>query len=278
MPRLPLIAGNWKMNKTVPEALSHVEALKPRVAGLAGVEIAVCPPATALFAVGQALADTSIALGAQDLFWEKEGAFTGMISPGMVRDAGCKYVLLGHSERRGRFGKEDPSLSSDLARVFGDTDASVNRKLRAALDHELIPIVCVGETLAEREGGKTDELISQQVLKALEGFTPEEVAAMVLAYEPVWAIGTGKTCDAREANRVIGLIRRTAAKRFGENAASSVRILYGGSVTERNTGELIAEPEIDGALVGGASLEAARFALICQAATAVANAVRHGAS
>ena len=275
MPRIRLIAGNWKMNKTVQEAVSTIESLKPRVAGLTGVEVAVSPPATALFPVKQALGNSAIALAAQDLFWEKEGAFTGLISPLMLREIGCKYVIIGHSERRGRFGKEDPSLTPELKRVFGDTDASVNRKALAALAHGLLPIICVGETLPEREAGLADRLVAQQAATALDAISPDQVATLLFAYEPVWAIGTGQTCDAPEANRIIGLLRRTVGDRFGPTPTAHLRILYGGSVTEKNAGELIAEPEIDGALVGGASLDPTRFALICQAAAAVAGAVSY---
>jgi len=277
MARVPFIAGNWKMNPPrADEAEVLVKELMPRVQGIQKVEVAVCPPATALTAVGRLLDGSSITLGAQDMFWADSGAFTGMISPLMLVDVGCKYVILGHSERRGRFGRPDESLGPDATRVFGDTDASVNLKLRAALRHKLTPIVCVGETLPEREAGRTDEVVGGQIRAGLEGVTSEQVAGMVLAYEPVWAIGTGRACEAPEADRVCGLIRRTIQKQFGEAAAAAVRIQYGGSVTDSNAHELLSQPEIDGALVGGASLDAARFSHIIHAASVIARELRKG--
>jgi len=274
MARIPLIAGNWKMNKTTTEAVALVRELMPRVQGLSKVEVAVCPPATALSAVGSLLAGSEIALGAQDMFWAESGAFTGMLSPLMLLDVGCKYAIIGHSERRGRFGKPDESLSADATRVFGDTDASVNLKVKAALKHGLIPIVCVGETLPERDDGRTDKVIAGQVRAGLADLAPEDVAGIVLAYEPVWAIGTGRACEAPEANRVTGVIRKTMRDAFGAETAESARVQYGGSVTDRNAHELISQPEIDGALVGGASLDAARFAQIVQAASVIAKDTR----
>jgi triosephosphate isomerase len=275
MARIPLIAGNWKMNKMVAEGVELVRELLPRIQGLGKVEVAVCPPATALAGVGQAIDGTPIALGGQDIFWAESGAFTGMLSPLMLLDVGCKYAIIGHSERRGRFGKPDESLSPDAAKVFGDTDASVNLKVKAALKHRLIPIMCIGETLPEREDGKTDAIVSGQVKAGLQGLTPEQVAGMVLAYEPVWAIGTGRACDATEANRVCGVVRSTVGEMFGAAAAEQVRVLYGGSVTEENAHELISQPEIDGGLVGGASLNAVKFSQIVQAASVIATEMRY---
>jgi triosephosphate isomerase len=273
MPRIPLIAGNWKMNKTVGEAVALVKELMPRVQGIKNVEVAVCPPATALSAVGQALGECGIGLGGQDVFWADRGAFTGMISPLMLVDVGCKYVIIGHSERRGRFGRPDETLSTDAARVFGDTDASVNLKVRAALSHGLTPIMCVGETLPEREAGRTDEVVTGQVRAGLNALSAAQVAGMVLAYEPVWAIGTGQACEPPEANRVIGLIRHAIQRSFGA-AAASVRLQYGGSVTDENAHELMSQPEIDGALVGGASLDASRFSQIVHATSVIAKDTR----
>jgi triosephosphate isomerase len=272
MSRIPLIAGNWKMHKTVAEAESLVRDLAPRVEGLEKVEVAVCPPATALHVVGQALAGSVVELGAQDVFWAEQGAFTGMISPVMLKEVGCKYAIVGHSERRGRFGKPDESLG-EAARVFGDTDASVNLKVKAALRHELVPIMCVGEMLAERDAGRTDAVVTRQVEMGLEGVSAEQAAGIVIAYEPVWAIGTGRACGAEEANRVIGLIRKTIRGKFGEEVGDRIRIQYGGSVTDKNAHELLSQPELDGALVGGASLEVCRFALIVQAASVIAKEV-----
>ncbi len=274
MPRAQLIAGNWKMNKTVGESVALVKELMPRVTGLDNVEVAVCPPATALHAVGQALAGSAVALGGQDVFWADSGAFTGMMSPLMLRDVGCKYVIVGHSERRGRFGKPDESLGPDAIRVFGDTDASVNLKVKAALEHGLVPIMCVGETLPERDEGGADNTVADQVRAGLAGLSAKNVAGIVLAYEPVWAIGTGRACDGPEANRVIGVIRSTLRELFGPEVAASVCILYGGSVNDRNAHDLISQPEIDGALVGGASLDASRFAQIVQTASVIAKNTR----
>jgi triosephosphate isomerase len=274
MARVPFIAGNWKMNKTATEAVMLVRELLPRVQGIGKVDVAVCPSATSLAAVGPMLAGSGVGLGAQDLFWADFGAFTGMISPPMLVDLGCDYVIIGHSERRGRFGKPDGRLSADAVKVFGDTDDSVNLKVKAALQHELIPIVCIGEMLAEREAGRTDAVVSGQVKAGLAQLTAEQVSGMVLAYEPVWAIGTGKACDAAEANRVCGIVRRTIQAQFGEAAASKVRIQYGGSVTDANAHELMSQPEIDGALVGGASLDATKFSSIVHATSVIAKELR----
>ncbi len=274
MSRTPLIAGNWKMNKTVGEGLQLVKDLAPRVLGLPGVGVAVCPPATALYAVGKELAGGTIALGAQDIFWEEKGAFTGLLSPVMLKDVRCTYVIIGHSERRGRFGKPYDSVPEEALSVFGDTDASVNLKVKAAFKYELVPIMCCGEMLAEREAERTDDVVAGQIREGLDGLSAEQVAGMVIAYEPVWAIGTGLACDAAEANRVCGLIRGTVREGFGDKAAEQVRIQYGGSVTDQNAHELLSQPEIDGALVGGASLDAAKFGQIVQAASVIAREVQ----
>jgi triosephosphate isomerase len=275
MARVPFIAGNWKMNTTVEEGVALVRELMPRVHGLDGVEVAVCPPATALHAVGEALADSGVGLGAQDVFWAASGAFTGMLSPLMLLNVGCTYVIVGHSERRGRFGKPDESLTEEAAKVFGDTDGSVNLKAKAALQHGLVPIVCVGETLSEREAELTEKIVSGQVRACLADLSAEQASGLILAYEPVWAIGTGRACDAPEANRVCGLIRSVAGDMFGADAASAVRIQYGGSVNEQNAHELISQPEIDGGLVGGASLDASKFSQIVQVASVIARDMRY---
>jgi triosephosphate isomerase len=274
MARVPFIAGNWKMNKTATEAVMFVRELLPRVHGIEKVDVAICPPATALGAVGPMLAGSGVGLGAQDVFWADSGAFTGMISPLMLVDLGCDYVIIGHSERRGRFGKPDERLSAHAARVFGDTDDSVNLKVKAALQHGLTPIMCIGETLPEREAGRTDEVVSGQVRAGLAQLTAEQVSAMVLAYEPVWAIGTGRACDAGEAGRVCGLLRQTIQAQFDAATASEVRIQYGGSVTDANAHELMSQPEIDGALVGGASLDATKFSHIVHATSVIAKELR----
>jgi triosephosphate isomerase (TIM) len=262
MSRLPLIAANWKMNKTQAEAQATAQAFKQRFGAVSGREVAVCPPATALYLVGQEIKETGLALGAQDIFWEEKGAFTGLISPLMLTDLGCKYVIIGHSERRGRFGKADPNLTPGLASVFSDNDATVNRKALAALQHGLSPIICCGETLPEREAGQADSVIAGQVEKALLNLPADRAEEIVFAYEPVWAIGTGKVCETDEANRIIGLIRQVIGKVLGSAAADKVRILYGGSVAPNNAEQILAQAEIDGVLVGGASLEAEKFAPI----------------
>lgn len=275
MARVPFVAGNWKMNKTVSEGVALVKELMPRVNGLQQVDIAVCPPATALSAIGEALAGSGLGLGAQDVFWKESGAYTGLISAPMLRDVGCSYVIIGHSERRGRFGKPDESISEQAARVFGDTDASVNLKVKAAFAHDLVPIMCCGETLPEREAERTDEIVRGQVDAGLEGLTGDQVGSMVVAYEPVWAIGTGRACDAEEANRVCGVIRRAVGELFGDEAASALRVQYGGSMTPDNAHDLISQPDIDGGLVGGASLDAVKFSQIVHAASVIAKDMRY---
>ena len=242
--RKPVIAGNWKMHKTAREGVKLVQELHALTKEVTDVEIVVCPPFTALSAAAEAVAGTNIGLGAQNMHWEEKGAFTGEIAPGMLKDTGCTHVIIGHSERR---------------QYFAETDATVNKKVKAALTAGLIPIVCVGETLAEREANATEKVVGVQVKGGLDGLTAGQVAGLVIAYEPVWAIGTGRTASAEDANAVCAFIRRTIAGMFGETAADSVRIQYGGSVKPDNVAELMAKPDIDGALVGGASLEAPTF-------------------
>ena len=249
MPRVPLIAGNWKMHKTAAEGAALVRALVAEPLP-PGVEVAVCPPFTALSQVRGALDASTIRLGAQDLYWEGQGAFTGEISPLMLRDLGCTYVIIGHSERR---------------QFFAETDDTVARKAAAAFAHALVPILCVGERLEERDGGQTEVVVVRQTTRGTQRIDPGVASALVIAYEPVWAIGTGRSASGDEADRVIGLIRRTLAERFGETAASGIRILYGGSVTPDNAAEFSVQPEIDGALVGGASLDAGKFRKIVDA-------------
>jgi triosephosphate isomerase (TIM) len=249
--RIPLVAANWKMHMTRAPGLRLVDDLLRSLATVRGVEVALCPPATLLEAVGRAVAGTPFLLGAQTMHWEPEGAYTGEISAPMLVDLGCRVVIVGHSERR---------------LYFGETDDGVARKVRAALAHHLLPIICVGERLEERQGGQTDAVIARQVGAALAGVAEEVVRTLVIAYEPVWAIGTGHTATGEEANRVAGLIRRLAASRGGPSAADGIRILYGGSVKPDNIREFVRRPEIDGALVGGASLDAPAFAAIVRAA------------
>lgn len=245
--RKPIIAGNWKMHKTVSESLELVSDLCKLTAGITNVEIVVCPTFTALYPVRMAICDGPLRLGAQNMHWEKQGAFTGEIAPGMLKDLGCVYVIVGHSERR---------------QYFGENDDTVNKKVTAAFANRLTPIMCVGETLEQREAGITEGVIGRQVRQGLTGLTQEQVGSMVIAYEPVWAIGTGRTASAGDANKVCNFIRRTVAEVFGEDSAARVRIQYGGSVKADNIAELMAQSDIDGALVGGASLDAATFAQI----------------
>ena len=264
--RKPIIAGNWKLNKTLAETREFIETFKPLVDEATTVEIVLCPVFTALSTAQSALEGSSIGLAAQDIYWKDSGAYTGEVSAPLLKDAGATYVLLGHSERRGRFGVPEPDLEGQAGNVFGDSDASVAKKLVAALNHGLVPIVCVGETLQERQNGHTDAVVENQTATALEGLDAAQIGTIVLAYEPVWAIGTGETCDAAEANRVCGVIRATVAAKFGTGLGEAVRIQYGGSVKPDNAKELLSMEHIDGALVGGASLKADSFAAIVNAA------------
>lgn len=261
--RTPLIAGNWKLNKTIAEATAFVNELRPLVEDIEGVEVLLCPVFTALSATAQAAEGSAIKVGAQDIFWKASGAYTGEVSAAFLKDAGCTYVVIGHSERRGRFGVPEPELEGDAGRVFGDNDVTVNKKTLAALENGLLPIVCVGETLAERKGGETDDVVAEQTRAALEGVAAD--AELVFAYEPVWAIGTGETCEAVEANRVCGVIRTTVAAVLGDEAGMRLRVQYGGSVKPDNAADLLGREHIDGALVGGASLKADSLAAIVKA-------------
>jgi triosephosphate isomerase (TIM) len=250
--RKPVVAGNWKMYKTVAEARHLVSELVPGLQAVAGVEKVICPPFTALLAVAALLEGTDIGLGAQNIYWEASGAFTGEISPQMVAEL-CQYVILGHSERRG---------------YFGETDETVNKKIQAALAHGLTPIVCVGETLEENEADQTADVVSRQIRNGLADLGLSDGSALMIAYEPIWAIGTGRAATAEGANAVMGgVVRPALAELFGEAFSQSVRILYGGSVKANNAAEFFAQPDIDGALVGGASLKASEFIQIAQAAT-----------
>jgi triosephosphate isomerase len=243
--RRTLIAGNWKMFKTVHDAVAFVTDLRAAVKTIADVEIVVAPPFTAIHAAAAAARDSNIGVSSQDVYWEREGAFTGEISAAMVKEAGARYAIVGHSERR---------------RLFGETDAIVNRKAAAALAAGLTPIVCVGETLEEREKNETLTVLDRQIKDGLDGFTAPQIPQIVIAYEPVWAIGTGRTATSAQAGEVHAHIRRRLRQWFGADAADACRILYGGSVKPDNIRELIAEPDVDGALVGGASLDVRSFA------------------
>jgi triosephosphate isomerase len=245
--RKPVIAGNWKLFKTIGEATALVKELKTLVVKNKSVEIVVAPVFTALSRVSEAIADSNINLAAQNCYWEEEGAFTGEVAPKLLKDAGCSHVIIGHSERR---------------QYFGETDATLNKKTKAVIAAGLTAIVCVGETLAERESKKTFSVIETQIKSGMEGLSPDVVAKVIIAYEPVWAIGTGKTASDEQAQEVHLFIRNLVARLFGNSTADAVRILYGGSVKPDNVKGLMAQSDIDGALVGGASLKADSFAAI----------------
>ncbi|HCY88100.1 MAG TPA: triose-phosphate isomerase [Desulfobacteraceae bacterium] len=244
MSRTPLIAGNWKMHKTGPEAVDSAKRLAQLSEGVADVDIMIAPTSLALPLVSQAVAGTQVRVGAQNLYFEKQGAFTGEVSGDMIRAAGAEYVLIGHSERR---------------QFFGDTDALVCRKTRAALDAGLIPVVCIGETEKERDEEKTFFVLDKQVSDGLKGFGLEEIRTLVLAYEPVWAIGTGKTASVEQVEEVHRFLRKTLEEKFSGALAKETRILYGGSVKPDNVKDLMSIEDVDGALVGGASLDADKF-------------------
>lgn len=249
--RKPFVAGNWKMNKTVEQASVLVQELLPGLQAVPEVERVICPPYPALMVLSAQLTGTGVGLGAQNLHWEASGAYTGEVSPAMVREF-CEYVIIGHSERRA---------------YFKETDETVNKKLRAALALGLVPIVCVGETLEEYEAGRTKEVVTRQVLEGFKDVEAGLASMIVVAYEPVWAIGTGKAATGEGANAVLwDSIRPALAQLFGSALSQSLRILYGGSVTSANAAEFFGQPEIDGALVGGASLKPEEFIKIVQAA------------
>lgn len=249
--RTPFVAGNWKMNKTVAEARDLVFKLSKQLQEIEGVEKVLCPPFTSLLAVSALLEGMDIGLGAQNMYWEEKGAFTGEVSPVMVKEF-CRYVILGHSERRA---------------YFGETDQTVNRKLLAAQKFDMTPIVCVGETLEQYESNQTREVVARQTSQSLRDVDPAYAPRMVVAYEPVWAIGTGKASSGGDANAVVkDIIRPTLAELYGSDTAQAIRVLYGGSVTASNAVEFFSQPDIDGALVGGASLKIDEFAAIVKAA------------
>jgi triosephosphate isomerase len=252
--RKPFIAGNWKMHTTIEEAVALAQALRAELEGVTGCDVAICPPFPALAAVRESLVGSAIELGAQNVHWEEQGAFTGEISPPMLEGL-CDYVIIGHSERRA---------------IFGETDEWVNKKLHAALAHGLKPILCVGENLQQNRAGETEEFVGGQVRAALKGLTAEQARTITMAYEPIWAIGTGVSATGEGANDVIGgTVRGTLAALYGDDVAQMIRIQYGGSVKPGNVAEFMAQPEIDGALVGGASLKATDFAAIVREALSV---------
>ena len=245
--RTPFIAGNWKMNKTAVDAVVFVNEVKDGLNSLEGVDIAFCPPYLAIPGVAEALKGTKIGVGAQNMYFEESGAYTGEIAPDMLTPF-CQYVILGHSERR---------------EYFGETDEGVNKKAKVALAHGLTPIICVGESLAQNEAGETQSFVSGQVKGALAGFSAEDAAKVVVAYEPIWAIGTGKSATSQQAGDIIkAAVRDVLAELFGDDTAQAIRIQYGGSVKEHNIAEYMQHPDIDGALVGGASLKAGFIDLV----------------
>ena len=249
--RIPIMAGNWKMYKTPAEGSVFVEALAVRLGALQGVEVIVAPPFTGLAAATAAAAGTAIAVSAQNVFWENEGAYTGEVAPGMLTDLGVRWVIVGHSERR---------------QLFSETDQGVARKVRAAVDHGLKVILCVGETEQERDEGLTEERLVSQVTKGLADLDPGAASSVTIAYEPVWAIGTGRTATPDIAQEACALIRKRLTELLGAEAAQATRILYGGSVKPDNVADLMAKPDIDGGLVGGASLDVESFATLVEAA------------
>jgi triosephosphate isomerase len=251
MMRIPLVAGNWKMNKTVEEARKLTSEMVQRLGQIKGVERVLCPPFPSLLAAAALLQGSQIGLGAQNMHWEEKGAFTGEVSPLMVAEF-CKYVIIGHSERR---------------TYFGETDATVNKKIAAARTRGLIPILCVGETLAEYEAGQTASVVARQMREGLKGLDADFATKLVVAYEPVWAIGTGRASSGENANAVVQeVIRKALTELFTWEVAQAIRVLYGGSVTASNAAEFFSQPGIDGALVGGASLKVDEFTAIARSA------------
>jgi len=250
--RVPLIAGNFKMFKTVAETVSYINELRSLAKDVRNVDIVIAPPFTSISAAAEAARGSSIGVSAQDMHWEREGAFTGEVSAGMLREAGARFTIIGHSERR---------------TLFGETDGAVNKKMRAALTAALVPIVCIGETLDQRDRNETMAVLDRQIKEGLDGVTGEQLSGMVLAYEPVWAIGTGRNATPAQAGEAHHHIRQRLKQWFGLDASERCRVLYGGSVKPENIATLIAEPDVDGALVGGASLDPKSFFAIVRGAT-----------
>lgn len=258
--RRPIVAGNWKMHMNLPTARELIATLRAGVPAGYPVDVAVCPPSVYLFPAAKALDGSTIRLGAQNLWPEPKGAFTGELAPPMIRETGATLVILGHSERRHTIGGKDAS-----GKVVGEDDALINRKVKAALSERLTPILCVGETLTERDAGQTNAVLERQIRGGLDGLTAEQVAGMVVAYEPVWAIGTGRNATAQQADEAHKFIRKLVLSLFGTATAEGLRIQYGGSVKASNAAELMRSPDVDGALVGGASLVADDFLGIIRA-------------
>ena len=247
--RRPIIAGNWKMHKTIEEAISIAVGLKRKFYTFSEADIVICPPFTALTKVNDQIIDSSIMLGAQNMYWEAQGAFTGELSPGMLKDAGCRYVIVGHSERR---------------HIFGEIDEDVNKKVKVVLKHGMVPIMCIGERIEERDNGMTFEVLKKQLERGLKDIPKEDVTRIIVAYEPVWAIGTGRTATPQQAEESHKFIREFIETLYDKEASSKIRIQYGGSVKPENIAQLMAQEDIDGALVGGASLDVNSFVEIVQ--------------
>jgi triosephosphate isomerase len=264
------MAGNWKMNCDNDEAKELADGVTARGGQVEDALVILCPPMTALSTVNSSIANSNIKLGGQNMFWEEDGAYTGEVSAAMLLSCGCEHVIIGHSERRARFGNPDPEDVDDLNAIFGDTDATVNRKVLAALQAGLKPIICCGELLSERQDGNTDDVVAAQVKAALEGVSEGDAENIIIAYEPVWAIGTGEVCEADEADRVCGMVRATVAEVFSQDVADDMQILYGGSVKPANVEGLMEKENIDGGLVGGASLKAESFGELIEVAAASA--------
>jgi triosephosphate isomerase (TIM) len=245
--KTPIICGNWKMYKTVAETVKYIKEFRSLVKDVVGVEIAIAPPFTAIHAAAEAARASNVAIAAQDLYWEREGAFTGEVSAAMVREAGAEFAIIGHSERR---------------TLFGETDAAVNRKTMAAFAVGLVPIVCIGETLDQRERNETFDVLDRQIKQGLDHVTAEQLALLVIAYEPVWAIGTGRNATPAQAADAHGHIRQRLRQWWGNDAADQCHVIYGGSVKVENITDLVSQPDVDGALVGGASLDLRGFAQI----------------
>ncbi|MBL1150879.1 MAG: triose-phosphate isomerase [Armatimonadetes bacterium] len=260
MQRRSLVAANWKMNLTVPEGGSVAQGILGAASKRADTDVVLCPSFTLLHHIREVVAKSNVKLGAQDVFWLAKGAFTGEVSVEMLRDHGCEYCIVGHSERRGRFGASE--LPNELLAYFSDNDVVVERKLRAVLDGGLTAILCIGETARERNEGRTDEVVASQLKIALSSVDESEIPCLAIAYEPIWAIGTGNVCEPDEAQRVCELIRSEVGAHMGSDAANTIRILYGGSVAASNCAGLFKQRDIDGALVGGASLKPDEFSRI----------------
>ena len=262
--RTKLVVGNWKMNMTNAESTAAVETFLKHVSARSNVDVVICPPFMSISRVRDLVKNTHVKVGAQNVFWKDQGAFTGQLSPPMLTECGVSFCIVGHSENRGRFGKLE--VSESALPYFAEDDHTVNLKIRQLLFHSINPILCIGETIEERKAGKTEQVIQKQLAGAIEAIDAAELYFFSVAYEPVWAIGTGNSCDAKEANRVCGLVRETLAELLDKNVAEEIRVLYGGSVKPANASEMFQQDNVDGGLVGGASLDPMEFSRIVMSA------------